>query len=465
MTEEWLGHLLSHISRSNIGFRCPRNRSVAEFAIDVARNKKIDMLANTELINLSVFNLMGDTNLAENHAHSRSISKIVKDRAAYHSSIVQEMYLLAKRNFVLWNIRIPLLFAKVVCGVLIALLFATMFNDPPGLEDGCVTEYRDTLETGETFRSRFSRKVTQIRNGSAMIFVYVVWIALTSQVPSILIFPTEFNVISNELANNWYRRISYFVAKTVSDIPGQIIHTLACFVPAYTLTYQIPVLWRAASLYLVILLGQIIGESIGMLYALLFLGDPFKAIAMCVFFLVPTLVFAGFLIPIWKLPHVWQVLSLISYGRHAFGASMVLLYGFDRCPGDGQVRDLFSEVVLANSPPAVVARTLKAYGVNESNLSESAESIAMLFGTRPNDTEFLLHSTLRYFDQYFNSTQSVQQSSTSLPERVTAPSYILQHFQFHDTAFQNGVIFLLAMYAVVKVCMFAVFCYKTRTSK
>lgn len=54
------------------------------------------------------------------------------------------------------------------------------------------------------------------------------------------------------------------ISKTLSDLPSQVIYTLAHFIPAYTLTGQIAIAWRAAGLFTIIFLGQLIGESIGM---------------------------------------------------------------------------------------------------------------------------------------------------------------------------------------------------------
>uniref|UniRef100_A0A182QAD9 ABC transporter domain-containing protein n=1 Tax=Anopheles farauti TaxID=69004 RepID=A0A182QAD9_9DIPT len=145
---------------------------------------------------------------------------------------------------------------------------------------------------------------------------------------SVVNYADEVRVTIKEIANNWYSRESYFLAKLIHDLPLQLFCPSFLLAIVYYLTGQ-PLEWpRFAMLLGVFAVGAIIGQSLGLIGGICFevkMQNFFVANA-CI---VPIL-FSGFFVNSADMIAILRPLSTVSFFRYQFHGALQALYGYGR---------------------------------------------------------------------------------------------------------------------------------------
>ena len=149
--------------------------------------------------------------------------------------------------------------------------------------------------------------------------------------PTVLTFPSELNVFMKERSNGWYHSRTYYLAKTMADIPMQILFPMVYGSIIYLMSGQLFEPWRFVMFLTILVLTGLCAQSHGLMVSALFVHDPNAAVYVGPMTTIPFLLFAGFFVRIKTMPGFFVVFSYISYIRYAFEAMISLIYGFDRC--------------------------------------------------------------------------------------------------------------------------------------
>lgn len=432
---------------------CPKKRNLSEFAIDVARGKYggeqvIDRISEAAAGRALEPIPEGQTETL--------LSDVLAAGQKRPISWTMQAIVTAGRALQYSSTRTLNLAARLTFGILLALATALLFESPAiGEEDGCSQLNISSEASIAEIRHIIVAKIERVLSYSCMyIFGCVLNVIMIAQLVTSLTFIPEFSVIKNEIANKWYCKSAWFAARTVTDIVPLIIMIVPPYFLGYYFTNQpIDQVWRAVPFLTAFILSAMIGESFGILCALLSL--EFESSLMVIgqinaLIIGPGTFFCGLFVRQSKLPWFFKPLSALSYVRYAFENMAIAFYGFGKCPdvpaNAEQKNDLFSMLVEVNSPARSMEHLLH-YGAR--NMTYYADMMGIDYDA--------LNSTLsgaaKYFSEFTGSSESAPKATGSWK----STSLILNQYELEDGYYYYNLVVMVAFCIILKWLSYRLF--------
>ena len=458
----------------------------AEYAIEVASGERL-LKENTSKIHETMACHQKESNerlqmTYESELASKLVSipmkKALKQGNHTNCSSFISLWLLFNRSFQVQTFKSPQLVIRIILNLIIGVSAASIYATKPGVENGCWLSNEQSLldfnttdpdERNRVFQSlsavkeskeMFLDRMNLINGNISLMFSICVFILLAYSIGTVLFIPIEIRTAVREIRNKWYSIGTYFMAKTLADIPSLVISVMCYVLPVLEISEQPPEFFR---FMLVIMISIMIGwvcESMGTMTGIVLIQDLVAATSATMALCFPMIMFSGFLVKIDQMSFLFKPMTYISWVRHGFEAILISIYGFDRCI-PSSLSDLVQEVKRKKENSFDLLTTLWK------SLNISPKDSAII-GTMIEVDNHCVESVLNGTEAYLgigSEYKNVLGDDDDQRINSNQPSYVLSYFSLDESDLYRALGYLVFIGIFLRILAVILLHYKIKKSK
>lgn len=289
------------------------------------------------------------------------------------------------------------------------------------------------------------------------IFFKLYGIIFAAMTVTVLTFPLDMHVLVKEFRNGWYGLSSYFLGRTLADIPFQLTLPLLAMALSYYATGQPSsyLQWRFFSITAILILSSLIAQSQGLLFGAILMDKMKAAVFVAPAATTPIILFAGFLVRTQSIPSYLRPLSNLSYLRYAIEACLISRYGFNQCECDPAI---FNQTV-PELPP--IARSMLDYWLSSYKPQEPTGNNSLSLAADSGESDAGANKP----DLFTKLTDSLARAN-SFGRNITSCDQVVPYpmidYDLKDEQLYTCFAILLAMLIFTRLLTFFIVCFKVK---
>ena len=348
--------------------------------------------------------------------------------------------------------RNPVLSAlRLVSHIFVALFVGFLYGNKVGNAGGCPPSNHD-LNSFISIQNELYQDIVSTGENIANFFFANMFVMFGALMPTVLTFPMEVNIFLKERSNNWYSCGLYYTAKTLADVPFQIIFPAVYGTIVYYMHSQIWSYWRFSVFISILILVALTAQSHGLLISALFIENATAAVFIAPILTIPILLFAGFFVRIKTMPNYFLPLSFISYVRFGFESLIAVTYGFGRC--------VYYPYKMSSSSNQTHQSLLNLASIFFSQYSDDYEDDSN-FNSSINS-----NAALSMIEKFFREMQANNPfMSDIITTQNNQTSYVLTQYQVTDDALYINIFRLFICFIILRFAAYLALVWKANQKK
>lgn len=301
------------------------------------------------------------------------------------------------------------------------------------------------------------RSIRQSIGNIGIVFFEMFVLSFAINCITALVFPLDMYVLLKEYRNGWYSLLSYFMGRTLADLPVPIVlHSIAMTI-LYYLTGQPLILWRFAAIIGIVILASLVAQSVGLTIGALLMRSSQSAVLAAAGIVAPFFALSGFIVRIHTLPWVAQLAARGSYLYHLLNGFIIMRYGFDRC----QCQDEDFDVRTEAHPIPANLKTMASMWIGTYSNEYEHEARQLSGGHQLNKTNIdpnidIIDKLMVAFKMANSFGHKVESCSDVVP-------YAMLDFNIKDSDIWGCCLSLVLMLIVSRFITFSAIYYKVRS--
>lgn len=384
------------------------------------------------------------------------------------------------RSF-LQSIRDPILNnMRILIHLGFASLLVLLYGKKSGEARGCPPVLGLPIEITDPH----NESMIDLADNVGYLFMCIMMITYVSLMSTVLTFPIDIKTVGKEYKNGWYGTITYFLGKTMADMPFIILYPVAyCLITWYITNQAQDHAWRYFSFTGLIIMNAMNSQSFGLILGALFVNSVTAATFLGPVITIPWYLFTGFTKRVHRLTEPFKSTSKLLFTRYVFEGILDTVYGHERCNCSeflekyyelrfeeaNRLGQLISMETLSSldyydgietiAPNDTVLSTLSSSSSKGSNWFEKTfDAASTVFGDGEN---------LNLANLMDSNVKASSLFSFGLDFEPTCPkdyeSFIVQDFKLGEKNAEKAFVTVLIMLVVIRVVTFILVAWKIRT--